>query len=328
MADDALLLGIDGGQTATKALLARLDGTVLASGIGGASDHFHSAGGEAKNRAAIQGAIRSALAATGADPGKVVAIGLGLTGAPTGGNHTPVIEAIVRDVIAPKQIVVSPDYVTNLAGASGGEPGVVVIAGGGAIAYGVTADGREAISGGFGYLLGDEGSGFDIGRRAVIAAARASDGRGEPTALEAIVCAAFELGTTRHITHVVYRAGFQRERISLLAPRVAEAARGGDAIAAKIMVTAGEELARSALGVIRQLHADDEPAAVFPTGGVFRAGDLVLDPFRAALTDGWALATIRPPLAPPAVGALILARRSLQRGVDRAWLDTVLATLP
>ena len=70
---------------------------------------------------------------------------------------------------------------TNLAGASGGDPGVVLIAGGGSIGFGVTADGREALAGGFGYLLGDEGSAFDIGLRAIAAACRAEDRRGEPT---------------------------------------------------------------------------------------------------------------------------------------------------
>ncbi len=323
-----LLLAIDGGQTATKALVARLDGTVLGAGRGGPSDHFHIEGGIEKNRTAIHGAIQAALQAADVDPQRVISVALGLTGAPTGGTATPIVHEIVRDFLSPQAISVTPDYITNLAGASGGQPGVVLIAGGGAIAYSVTADGREALSGGFGYLLGDEGSAFDIGRRATIAAARASDGRDEPTTLQAIVERAFGLTTMREITRVVYAAGFSRDRLSLLAPEVAAAAHAGDAVATRIMRTAGEELARTALATIRMLYAPGDPADVFLTGGVFAAGDILLDPFRAALSTGWPHAQPLPPRFPPTVGGLILAHRGLGHDIDPTWLDTVARTIP
>lgn len=322
-----LLLAVDGGQTATKALVARLDGTILGAGRGGPSDHFHGADGEAKNRRAIHGAIAAVLADAGVEAAEVAAIGLGLTGAPTGGEQGPVVERIVRERLAPERIVVVADYVANLAGASGGEPGVVVIAGGGAIAYGVDAGGQEAIAGGFGYLLGDEGSAYDIGRRAIVAAARAGDGRAGATALEGIVRDAFGLAEMREITRVVYRAGFGRDRISLLAPRVVEAALAGDETAATIVRTAGEELALAAVAVLRRLEPVG-PVAVYPTGGVFGAGPPITDPFRRGLAAGWPAAEVRPPHFPPAVGSLILARRALGGEIDAGWLATVAATLP
>src|SRR5215216_7130269 len=228
MAAEPLLVAVDGGQTSTKALVACVDGTILGAGRGGPSDHFHIEGGVEKNRVAIHGAIASALASAGVAADRVVAIGLGLTGAPTRGEQTPVVHAIAQELLAPQHITVTPDYVTNLAGASGGEPGVVLIAGGGAIGYGVTSDGREALAGGYGYLLGDEGSAFDIGVRAIAAAARAEDCRGEPTALRAIVEEHFEIPTIRHMPRVIYEAGFSRDRISLIAPKIVEAAYSGD----------------------------------------------------------------------------------------------------
>ena len=328
MDDTRLIAAVDGGQTATKALVARLDGTVLAAGRGGPSDHFHGAGGVEKNRRAIHEAVGAALTAAGADPAHVGAIGLGLTGAPTGGDQEPIVHAIAREIVPAAAIQVVADYVTNLAGASGGEPGVVVIAGGGSIGYGVTAAGREAIAGGFGYLLGDEGSAFDIGRRAIAAACRVEDRRGEPTSLGPAVRAHFGLAAMRDIPRVIYREGFSRERISLLAPMVARAAGEGDAVASGILAAAGEELALAALGVLRQLFAEGEGVAVYPTGGVFGAGDLVLDPLQAALRAGWPGAEIRSPRFPPAVGGLILATRLLGRKVDAPWLDAVEASLP
>src|SRR4051812_42434612 len=152
----SLLVAVDGGQTSTKALVATPEGRVLARGRGGPSDHFHIEGGVEKNRIAIHGAIGAALAAAGKGPVDVGSVALGLTGAPARGSQNPVVQEIVRELLDPAEIVVVPDYVTNLAGASGGEPGVVLIAGGGAIGFGVTEDGREAIAGGFGFLLGDE----------------------------------------------------------------------------------------------------------------------------------------------------------------------------
>lgn len=327
MATEPLLLAIDGGQTATKSLIARLDGTILAAGRGGPSDHFHIEGGVEKNRAAIHGAITSALAAANATADQVAAIGLGLTGAPARGEQNPVVHEIVRGLLSIEHVVVVPDYVTNLAGASSGEPGVVLIAGGGAIGYGVTADAREALAGGYGFLLGDEGSAFDVGLRAIAAAARADDRRGAPTTLQAIVEDHFEISAIRQIPRVVYRAGFSRERISLLAPKVAQAAQAGDAPAIQVLRAAGEELALTALGVIRQLFAPGSPVGVYLTGGVFSAGELLLAPFRAKLQNGWPEAEARQPRFPPAVGGLILAARSLNLPVDPPWLDAVATSL-
>jgi N-acetylglucosamine kinase-like BadF-type ATPase len=327
MTAEAFLLGIDGGQTSTKALLAQVDGTVRARGQGGPSDNFYTADGEAKNRCAIHGAIRAALEAAGVSAERVVAVGMGHTGAFAAAKANPVPAQIIREVVPAAEIVVASDVVTNLAGASGGQPGVVVIAGGGSVAYGVTADGREALAGGWGNLLGDEGSAFDIGRRAISAATRASDGQGEPTALEALVMAELGLAAMRDVMRVVYAAGFPRDRIARLAPKVADAARAGDSVARRIMTSSGEQLAELALAAIRQIHEPGEAVPVYLTGGVFQAGDLVRAPFRAALHLGWPDAEPREPRFPPVAGALILARRAAGDAADTGWLERVAASL-
>src|ERR671912_813050 len=315
----ALLVAVDGGQTATKAVVAELDGTVLAAGRGGASDHFHGPGGIEKNRTAIHEAVASALSAARADPAQVGSIGLGLTGAPSGRYRGNVAESIVREIVPAATITIVPDYVTNLAGASGGEPGVVLISGGGSIAYGVTAEGRETLAGGFGYLLGDEGSAFDVGLAAIAAVCRAEDRRGEPTSLRETVLAHFGIAGIREIPRVVYEAGFARERVSLLAPSVAMAARAGDNVALHIMARAGRDLATTALGVIRQLFHPGDAVGVYLTGGVFNAGAPLLDPFHAALHEGWPTAESRRPRFPPVVGGLILAARAIGQRVDDSW---------
>ncbi|MCO5222829.1 MAG: hypothetical protein M9947_14820 [Thermomicrobiales bacterium] len=328
MDEEQLLLAIDGGQTATKALIARRDGRLLGSGVGGPSDHFHIEGGVERNRRAILGAIDDVLAVSGCDAGQIVAACFGLTGAPPGSRAPQVVVEIAHERVAPREITVTPDFVTNLAGASGGNPGVVLIAGGGAIGYGITEQGAEAISGGYGYLLGDEGSAFDIGLRAMAAAERGDDLRAQPTELQAIVKAHFGIERMRELPRIVYAAGFSRERISLLAPKVVQAAADGDEVAVGILRTAGQELALTALGVIRQLFEPGTAVSVYLTGGVFQAGELLMGPFREKLHREWPAAEPRSPRFPPAVGALILAARSVGIEVDDAWLDRVAATLP
>lgn len=323
---DRFLLAIDGGQTATKSLLSRSDGTVLGSGIGGPSDHFHIEGGVEKNRRAIVGAIDHALATTGCAPERIIAAALGLTGA---GSRVPeLVEEMVRERLSPSDITVVPDYVTNLAGASGGQPGVVLIAGGGSIGYGVTAAGDEAIAGGYGFLLGDEGSAFNIGLRAIAAACRGADLRARHTALQDIVRDHFEVAGVRQLPRIIYAAGFSREQISLLAPSVVRAAVAGDVAATEIIQNAGDELARIALGVLRQLFEPGTAVAIYTTGGVFKAGEVLMHPFRDVLNREWPEAEPREPRFPPAVGGLILAAQSVGIVVDDAWLDNVATTLP
>lgn len=321
-----LLVAVDGGQTATKALVATIDGTILGAGLGGPSDHLHGPGGRERNRAAIQDSIRAAFVAACLPVGPVRAIALGLTGAKSA--VIQLIESFVDELLPAGKVTITPDFITNLAGASAGRPGVVVIAGGGSIAYGRRDDGREAIVGGFGFLLGDEGSAFDIGRRAVSHACRASDGRDAPTALQARILREFHANEMREVSHQIYAADFSRERISLLAPHVAALAASGDATARMIMTTAGEQLGLLAATAIRQIGLDGASVPVYPTGGVFRAGELILAPFRSVLAPVCPHASIEQPRFLPVIGALILARQSLDLPISEAWLAQVAATLP
>lgn len=324
---DRLLLAIDGGQTATKTLIATADGRVCGSGRGGPTVHYHSEGGVDKNRQSLHGAIRSAVANSKTEGSDIASICLGITGVPEGGDEIPIIQGIVGEILAPDSVVVRPDTLTNLLGASGGDAGVVVIAGGGAIGYGMTVDGDIAISNGFGYWLGDEGGAFWIGMRAIEAASRASDRRGDSTKLEAIVKNHFEIQHMRDLPRTVYRADFRRDRISQLAPEVFAVARADDPAALQIVNQAARELAMTAAGVLRQLHREGDHAVVYPTGGVFTERDLFLDPFTDELQGLWPAADVTLPRFPPAVGGLILAARESGIEVGESWLANIEATL-
>ncbi|MBX3068905.1 MAG: hypothetical protein KF883_00255 [Thermomicrobiales bacterium] len=330
MTASPLLLGIDGGQTATKSLLATTEGEVLATGLGGPSDHFHIDGGVEKNRVAIHGAIESALAAADRPGNDVVAVGLGSTGVPSEGEQNLVIVEIIREMLPhldEQRISINPDYKTNLLGASGGQPGVVLIAGGGCISYGITVDSKEGIAGGYGFLIGDQGSAFDIGLRAIDAATKSEDRRGPETALEWTVCEYFGLDRIRLITRVVYAAGFSRDRIARLAPEVVKVAESGDEVAKGLLAGSAGDAADTALGVIRQLYEPGDRVRVYLTGGVFKAGPLVRGPFDLALHAGWPQAEAAEPRFPPVVGTLIAGAQAAGIDVDEQWLRWVEETL-
>src|SRR5699024_4187532 len=155
-------IGVDGGQTSTLAVLADNAGHVLASGKVPACDHITATRGYERNQAAIHGARKDVLSKSDRDAGDIVSIGIVLTSAPRELAAQPTFERIVREIANPKYLWMDHDAASNLAGATAGEPGVMVIAGSGSIAYGINEAGAEGRSGGLGYLMGDEGSAWWI----------------------------------------------------------------------------------------------------------------------------------------------------------------------
>lgn len=321
-----LILAIDGGQTSTKAVLAHRDGTVLGEGHGTPCDHIHGPNGREINRRAIHSAALDALQVTGQDAREIVAVGMGLTSAAREHHAGHIFQDIVRQFCHPDAVWVDADYVSNLYGASGGDHGVVVIAGGGSIGYGVDVNGNEAVTAGLGYLLGDEGSAWYLGLQAIIAAVRANDLRGEPTALLPFVCQHYRLDSVREVIRVIYADTFSRDRISSIAPEVVRIA-GHDAVARDIVTRAGQKLAEIVLATIRQLHEPGTAVNVYPTGGVFAAGPIIAQPFASSLEEGWPEATIREPRFPPVVGALLEAIRVLGDRITPNLLDQIERTL-
>ena len=271
-------------------MLAKLDGTIIATGQGGPSDHFHIEGGVEKNRHAIHGSIEDVLIHAGADGGDVVAVGLGLTGAPREGDQNPVVKDLVQELLphlGRDRIVVEPDDRTNLAGASGGKPGVVLIAG---VAASRMAS-RAMVAKPFPVALATSSAtraahSTSACGRSSQPARRATRAVPRPCWSRSSKAASRNRQDTGRLPVWSIAKGFSRAR-HLLTPSSVSAAASGDGEAVRILQESAQEVAATALGVIRQLHRPGEPASVYLTGGVFNAGALVLDPFTAALREGW-----------------------------------------
>lgn len=324
MADLApLVVAVDGGQSSTLALAAAVDGRIVGVGRAGPSNHIDEPGGKERLENALRQSVAQALAAAQQPAAAVISACLGMTGAPDAAR------AIARQLLPRAAVQAHYDMVTALAGASSARPGAVVIAGTGSIAYGRLADGREARAGGWGYIMGDEGSGYDIGLAALRAASQASDGRAGPTALLQRIPEHFGLSDLSAVHRAVYAGEIARPQLAALARVTAAAAAAGDDIARGLLVDAGRELARCALAVVTQLGG---PAAglavVYPTGGVLAAGGVTAAAFREQVMAGLAGLRVEPAAFSPAVGALLLALQAAGTPLDAAALAAVRATLP
>lgn len=303
-------LGVDGGQSSTTAMIGDENGRVLGIGRGGPCNHVSSAEARARFVAAIRAALSAACSEAGLDAGAIrfASACLGFSGGPADK------QAILGEILASDRILVTDDATVALSGALAGQPGIVIIAGTGSIAFGRNAQGRTARAGGWGYLFGDEGGGFWIVREALRAALRWEEGWGSPTALRAMLLdstGARSIGARNinDLMHRCYTPEFPRPRIASLSILVNLAAENGDPMALKILAEAARELAVFARAVRGQLFERLESVRCAYAGGVFQSR-IIRTRLRELLEREPGLVAI-PAIHDPAVGALLEAYRAV-----------------
>lgn len=285
-------LGVDGGQSSTTAIIGDQDGNILGIGRGGPCNHIKTGDGLAKFQNAILGAIPL--------PGlHYRAVCLGFSGGPKDKAD------LVRQMIAADDYNITNDGLIALTGATAGAPGIIVVAGTGSIAFGRNAMGLTGRAGGWGYIYGDEGGGFDLTREAVRASLRMEEGWGPATTLRAKLLQ--EVGATdaNDLMHRFYTTDFSRPQIAAYSKLVDEAAREGDRIAIEILNRAAQQLAGFASSVRQAIFASSEPAIVSPVGNVYKS-EILRNRFEmlVGLDDA---NQFREPQFGPASGALIEA---------------------
>jgi N-acetylglucosamine kinase-like BadF-type ATPase len=226
-----------------------------------------------------------------------------------------VVERLLRAAVPAERYLVTNDGAIALRAALPAGPGVLIVAGTGSIGYGRTVSGDEVRTGGWGYLLGDEGSAFAVGLAGLAVVLRAHDGRARPTTLGAALLDAWALATPEGLIARVYRQPPPREEIAALAPLIAVAARAGDVAAAGIMDNAGGALGDLAATTARKLGVPPAtPVPVVTAGGFWHAAaDLLLPPFLARVQAAGIAIAHRETTVEPVYGALALARALLKR---------------
>jgi N-acetylglucosamine kinase len=312
------VVGVDGGGTKTAGLLANLEGRVLAGETVGPTN-YQIVGQEGIQKE-IPLLVDRLFASAGLPREELAGIALGLAGVGRPGEPETVT-GLVEGLQLARQVVVDHDAMIALVGALGDQPGLIVIAGTGSIVLGRNARGQRVRVGGWGYLLGDEGSGFYIARQALVAVLRAFDGRDEKTDLTERILGHLGLQSPEELIPRIYRQGMSHTEMADLTPLVFGAAGEGDAVALRILSDAGRELGQMISAAIRQLEMEEDAVKVGMVGSLFKSRELLLDGIRDGL-KGQAVGLVVPRLDPVG-GAVILALKAT--GVEIA--DDVLRQL-
>jgi N-acetylglucosamine kinase-like BadF-type ATPase len=309
------VLGIDAGGTKTVCQLAdeRAGLRIETRGPGATL--------QASGELAVEQVLREVIEPALRDPEvRPTAVCLGMAGV-----DRPLEADIVRGILSrlvpsAERLVVNDALVALEAGVGAG-PGVVVLAGTGSIAYGRDQAGHAARAGGWGYVLGDEGSGYWLGRRALRAVVRAADRRGLPTSLTQRILDRYQVEREQDLVHQVYYGGSKPTTIAALSGIVqAAAADDQDEVAHRILNDGATELATAALAVARRLGLEACPFLL--GGGVFPAVPLLASGVAVRVRAVLPRATVDVLAVEPACGAVRLAialaegRASIPQYVD------------
>ena len=295
------VLGIDAGGTKTVCLLADDQGQVIAeSRRGGANLQ---AVGELEVEKVVHEVMEEAIGNRAIVP---AAICLGIAGVDRP-DDSVVVGGIMRRIGYKARVVVVNDALVALEAGAPGQAGVVVISGTGSISYGRDARGQAARSGGWGYVLGDEGSGYWIGRAALRAVLREADRRGPATLLSGLLLQHFGVPQAQGLIHEVYNSNLKPAAIGALAQCVQAAFSQGDRVAVGILRGAADELEASALSVARRLELIGEPFVFILAGGIFRAVPWLEQELERRLPISAPGSKVRLLDLEPAVGAVTIA---------------------
>jgi len=295
------VIGVDGGGTRTTVALADAEGRELLrhSGPAGLVDPLRP--DESAER--LVRLLGEAATAAGVRT-PALSLCAGLAGVGSVVERERVHAVLAGSGIAERVRVVSDGEIA-LEGAFGDEAGVLLISGTGSVAYGRGAEGRVERCGGWGMLVGDEGSGYWIGRTALQRALQSVDGRQPPTGLLPVLLAALGVEDADAVPPRVARA--PKGEIAGLAPQVVTLAATGDTVATGVLEEAAADLARHATALERRLAPWPAAVPVVLWGGVFQNAGFAARVERALELEGGKF-VVRAAAADAVTGALRMAR--------------------
>jgi len=275
------LCAVDAGQTDIRYAVYREGRAVLQGATGEGITNLLLAGAAEAFEASLARIRRDCAAALGCSSFRVVSAGL--TGVAPEREEYQVARELFAACFPGASLVLNSDMVTTHAAHFADRAGVILHAGSGDFAYGRDLNGRQMRTGGWGYLLGDEGAGFGLGLAGIRAALRAAEGTGEDTSLQEELLAFFVIPRLDQLKSVVYSASFERRRVADFSRRVFEHSGRGDPVARGILEAGALSMARLVPPVVRSLELK-QPEVVL-TGALFlhqaeyaeRCGGLLLE---------------------------------------------------
>jgi N-acetylglucosamine kinase-like BadF-type ATPase len=313
------VLGIDAGGTKTVCLLADERGAII-SEARGAGANLHAAGELAVEKV-LHEVMEEAIERAADDPAigdqsiRPAAVCLGIAGVDRE-DEAQIVRAIMRRIGYKSRVLVVNDALIALVSGARDDPGIVIIAGTGSIAYGRNARGEAARAGGWGHMIGDEGSGYWIGREALAAVMRAADGRGPETALTAEILVHFNVADVSRLPRIVYDREMPRMSVAALGPILQTVASDGDAVATRILERAADELVLGARSVTMRLEMRGDAFSFHLAGGVFRVVPWLADELPRRLVEVAPRSQVQILQEEPAIGAVWLALAEARGGAQ------------
>jgi len=320
-------IGIDGGGTKTLCVLGDAGGAIVAASRGPGSNVMSRPWPEVQST--VAGLIFDVLGKSGVDRSRIGGVFLGLAGSDRASEQQRWLGYLhERFPDWRGKITLHNDAFAALAAGTWGSAGIVLVAGTGSIACGYDPEnGLYVRAGGWGYLLGDEGSGFDMGRRGLMAILRRHDGRGAETLLADLVLGDLGLGSPEQLITHYYGQPDVRRAMADAARYVLEAARLGDRVAGDIVRQSAEQLASLAETVRLGMKADKHALLVL-SGGLF-TDETFCRTFLETPAAKSGIYTIRRPVLPAAVGSYLLAMKhaglavseQMKQRIEETWKE-------
>ncbi|WP_054950817.1 N-acetylglucosamine kinase [Numidum massiliense] len=296
-----IYIGIDGGGTKTAAVAADAEGNILGEALAGSSN----LNGTSEAHVLKTFHTIKAQLAPHVQSWRDSVIFAGVAGT-SHSAQAEKVHACLREAFGKEpRLTLDHDGMNALGSVTFGGPGVVQIAGTGAITFGIGKKGERCRVGGWGYLLGDEGSGFQLGRRALVQVMKAYDGRGPATALTELALSKWQVSSPADLIPKLYGSAF-KETIASFTYELFQAHADGDRVAAEVVAEAADELALAIHTALTKLDLTGDAPRVGLIGGAFQPALQQLLAQKMAQSFAVAPKFIRPQVE-PVIGALAWA---------------------
>ncbi len=317
------VIGIDGGGTKTAAVVADKAGKIVAQSLVGPTNP----------NVLCNTVLESTIIQLFKDLNQqapsafsqTVCLFAGMSGVGTKKQHQAVATIIHKIVNPMTNVHIQTDSINALYSGTFGKPGVVQIAGTGSITYGISRTGESTRLGGWGYLFGDEGSGYDIGRKGLIKVIEAEEGRGEKTELKDILLQYFNVANVRNMVEKIYHANNPKDEISTLSKMVFNAYKQHDQVAVEIVEDVAKVFVFNLQHVYQKLFSNEKSIPAVLAGGVFTDQEVL--PFLIKKELGYdSFLSVTLPDIPPVAGSVIGALKQQEIKITGEIINTLQTT--
>ncbi len=320
MLREKVYIGVDGGGTSTVAIAMTESGKVLGRIVGEQTNYNTSDMDTAKTN--LKGTIDKLMDEYGIDDYECLSIGMSsLDYEPT----KDFVESFVDGIFPSEKVVMHSDVYMALMGMTLGEPGIMIVSGTGSIGIATDQQGEVHVVGGWGYLLGDEGSGYDIALQGIDAALKSFEGLGETTILEERVLDFFGVDTHRKLIDVFYNPLISTSKLASFGKEVIEVADEGDEVATSIVNKAIKSLVNYTFNLIEKVGSGDCIVGMY--GSVLQKNSYISSSFKDQVYTMYPNTRIGFPELEPEAGAALYAMKKRGYSLNKKIIDTIKNTI-